>query len=177
MKPYHLILTFATLAIPVSAQTTERRSGIGPEMLPRETGSPSTDVITDQEFIDRRNAGTGSSPAPKPIPPKPSSYGLLEMSTAIQSGANFMLIPKGSVIWCPSEHQGKIVQHPAGKFTDWTSFVTANRNWITTMEVTKEQAFGKAPLALEIIERHRKGTLVVIATLNGSPITLIPYQP
>jgi len=161
----------------VWAQTTEHRSGIGPEMIPKETGNPSADVITDEEFIARRNAGSGESSGPKPIPPKPSSYGLLEMSTAIQSGSDFMLVPKGSVIWCPKQHQQKIVSRPVGKFVGWTSFIAANRNWITTVEVSKDQAIGKVPISPEILEHHRKGDLVVIATLDGSPITLVPHQP
>jgi len=177
MKPHHIILVIMAPATLASGQTPEHRSGIGPEMIPKETGSPSADVITDKEFLARRNAGSGESPGPKPIPPKSSPYGLLEMSTAIQSGSDFMLVPKGSVIWCPTQHQEKIVPHPVGKFIGWTSFVTANRNWITTLEVTKDQAFGKAPIAPEILERHHRGNLVVIATLNGSPITLVPHQP
>lgn len=177
MKPHPLILIVVTLALPVSGQTVERRSGIGPEMLPNGTTSPTADTLSDQEFIARRNAGTANTPAPKPIPPKPSAYGLLEMSTVLQSGSEFMLVPKGSVIWCPKQHEGKIVTHPAGKFVGWTSFVTANRNWITTLELTKDQAVGKVRIAPEILDRHRKGNLVVIATLNGSPITLVTHQP
>lgn len=177
MRTCPLILILVTLSVPVSGQTVERRSGIGLEMLPKETGSPSTDIVTDKEFIARRDASSGNVPTPKPIPPKPSPYGLLEMSTAIQSGSDFMLVPKGSVIWCPKQYEAKIVQHPAGKFLGWTAFMTANRNWITTMEVTKDQAIGKAPLAPETVDHHHKANLLVIATLNGSPITLIPYKP
>jgi hypothetical protein len=177
MKAHPLILLIMAPSTLVWSQTTERRSGIGPEMIPKEAGSASADITTDQDFIALRNAASGESPEPKPIPPKPSAYSLLEMSTAIQSGTDFMLVPKGSVIWCPKQYQEKIVSHPVGKFVGWTSFVTANRNWITTLEVTKDQAFGKTPIAPEILERHHKGNLVVIATLNGSPITLIPHQP
>ncbi len=146
-------------------------------MLPANAGHPVMDSMTDEQLKARRQASAGGQMLPKAMPPPPDGLGLLAMSTVIQSGGNFVLLPKDSVIWCPPARQENMVSAPSGKFTAWLAFLAANRAWITTLDVTHDQAIGKAPLPPEVLERYRKGNLVVIATFQGGPISLPTLKP
>ncbi|RYD37815.1 MAG: hypothetical protein EOP87_02785 [Verrucomicrobiaceae bacterium] len=161
-----------TLSVLHGAEVTERRSGTGPGVIPENAGHPLTDAMTDEQLIARRQAAAGGQGLPKPMPPVPHGYGLLEMSTVLESGGNFALLPKGSVIWCPPSRQAQMVSAPSGRFSDWLTFLSANRGWITTFEVTQDQVTGKTPLPVAAIERFRKGNLLTVATLQGSPISI-----
>ena len=154
-----------------------RAGGLGMDKIPPHTGAPSADLSTDQAFIARRATAQANESTPKPQPVNTNSFGLLEMSTAIQNGVNFILVPRGSVLWCPPEQQAKIVKQPAGRFTELSLFMASNRNWITTYEVTREQVTGKAPIPADVLARFQKNGSLVLATLQGNPITVIPHAP
>ncbi|MBX3740015.1 MAG: hypothetical protein KF712_03415 [Akkermansiaceae bacterium] len=170
-------LLSATLSVLHGADVPERGSGTGPGMIPENAGHPTIDSMTDVQLIARRQASAAGQDLPKPMPPQPQGFGLLEMSTILQSGGNFALLPKDSVIWCPPALRTHLVSAPSGKFTDWLTFYSANRAWITTLEVTHGQITGKAPLPPETTERHRKGTLLVVATFQGGPISFPSQTP
>jgi len=173
------LFVFALAVIPAtqSLQAEERRGGIGIGMIPKDAGHPTADSITDKQFLARRETASGGLAQPKPMPPVSSGYGLLEMSTVLQSGQEFALLPKGSVIWCPPGHQANMVSSPSGKFTEWLTFFSANRGWITTLEVTQDQVSGKHPLPSETLDRLRKGNLLVVATFQGGPISMPALTP
>lgn len=155
----------------------ERSSGTGAGVLPHDAGHPVMDSITDEQLNERRLTSAGGQTLPKPMPPLPDGLGLLEMSTVIQRGETFALLPKDSVVWCPPTLQVHLVSVPSGKFTDWRAFLVANRAWITTLEVTRDQITGKSPLPAKIIERYRKGNLLVVATFQGGPVSLPTQKP
>jgi hypothetical protein len=167
----------ATLSVLHGADVSERKSGTGRGVIPENAGHPTIDAMTDGELIARRQASAAGQELPKPMPPQPQGFGLLEMSTILESGRTFALLPKDSVIWCPPALRSHLPSTPSGKFTDWLTFHSANRAWITTLEVTHDQITGKVPLPLEAIERYRKGTLLVVATFQGGPVSLPPHIP
>lgn len=179
MKPGPLILLgCVSLASPVTAEEQVRASGLGPDKIPKDSGAPSAEVTTDDAFIARRAKAAMNMPPPLRQPPRASAFGLMEMSTAIQGGADFMLVPKGSVLFCPPALAVKIVERPTGKMMDWAQFVGANRSWITTFAVTREQVTGEKPIPPDAMERFQKNKLLVLATLQGGPVTVLkPKQP
>lgn len=166
------LLPFGFLA----AEAPARKSGIGTAMIPENTRGPVAETITDEQLLAKRAAAEKGAEA-KAMPPRPQSFGLLEMSTIIQSGQDFLLLPKGSVLWCPPAFQNRIVTKPSGQMLGWQSFITANRNWVTHFEVTSSQITGKTPIPPEALARFAKGTSIVVATLNGSPVTVIASSP
>jgi hypothetical protein len=169
----HTLLIVGAFSLPLQgAEIPNRRSGIGPDLIPKNLGYPTADTTTDSQLVARREAAASGQSVPKPIPPKSQGFGLLEMSTILQSGQYFTLLPKGSVVWCPPSLSSHVASAPNGRFTDWLTFLSSNRAWISTFEVTREQIAGKVPLPPETIERHRKGSLLVIATFQGGPISL-----
>ncbi|WP_411827870.1 hypothetical protein [Luteolibacter sp. AS25] len=179
MKANLLIAAGSLFLLPaLTAQEVARKSGIGLEMIPQDAGAPIADISSEEEFIARRAKAAMGRPAPQRLAPRSSAFGLLEMSTAIQKGPEFILAPKGSVLFCPAELEERIVSKPQGIHMDWLEFLRANRNWITTFQVTEDQVTGKTPIAPETLEHFQKNNLLVLATLNGGLVTVIkPNQP
>ncbi len=157
------------------AEEAIHASGIGLKMIPKSVGAPSADVSSDDAFIARRAKAAMDAPAPQRQLWKPSGFSLMEMSTALQSGPDFTLVPKGSVIFCPRRFEQNVVKKPSGKIAEWPHFMRLNRSWITTFEVTQDQVTGKTAIPPETWERFEKSNLVVLATLQGGPVTVIKH--
>eukprot|EP00903_Cladosiphon_okamuranus_P004064 g4062.t1 len=138
-----------------------RSSGIGMEMIPENNGAPTVDIVSAEEFLARRSKAAMDHPEPRRLAPEPSAFGLMEMSTAIQNGTDFILAPRGAVLFCPAEFADRIVSRPQGNHVDWLEFLRANRNWITTFEVTEDQVKGKTPVPPETLERFQNGRISV----------------
>lgn len=178
MKPLLPALGWLLLSSAVhAADPAERKGGTGLGMIPENTGHPTSEATTDEKFIARRDAALSHQQQPKPLPPARQSFGLLEMSTVIETAGNYILLPKGAVLWTPPVHQEKIVAKPSGRFIEWMAFLTANRSWITTFEVTPDQISGKLPISTDLTERFRKMNLVVVATFQGNPVSVISHAP
>ncbi|WAC18066.1 hypothetical protein OVA24_12545 [Luteolibacter sp. SL250] len=170
-------LLAATCSVLHGADVPERKPGTGLAVVPKDAGHPTIDSTTDEQLTARRQASVAGQELPKPMPPQPQGFGLLEMSTPLEGGGEFILLPKDSVIWCPPGLRSHMVSSPSGKFTDWLTFFSANRAWITTMDVTHDQITGKTPLHPDTMERYRKGNLLVVATFQGGPISIPTQTP
>jgi len=58
----------------------------------------------------------------------------------------------------------------------WTDFLTANRGWITTVEVSRTQAEGNEAMNEELADRIGKNRNMVVATYKGGPISVLPMK-
>lgn len=65
---------------------------------------------------------------------------------------------------------------PGAKIVGWSDFFTANRGWITTVEVSRVQAEGNLAIAEETQERIGKSRNLVVATFMGGPISVLPLK-
>lgn len=167
-----LILAASTLH---AVEPAPRKGGIGLAVIPKDAGRPTSSTITDEELISRRNASQGTQSAPKHIPPVENAFTLLKMSTILEYGGNYTLLPKDSVIWSSPAQQSKLVASPTGKFMNWLTFLSTNRAWLVTHEVTHGQVAGKETVPEETMARFRKSNAVVVATFRGGPISMPPH--
>jgi hypothetical protein len=51
-----------------------------------------------------------------------------------------------------------------------------NKGWITTLEISRAQAEGNAPLPDETHKRLSKCTSLVVCTYKGGPISMLPLK-
>ncbi|MCW1883422.1 hypothetical protein OKA04_01695 [Luteolibacter flavescens] len=173
MKRALLPLVVLGLFVSLSVRGEEpRRSGKGLEVLPADLKAPNAEVTNDAAFIARRNAaGAGD---PKPVPKQAKGYGLAELSVFLSKGDTHTILPKGSIIYCPDKFSSLIANRAAGKPVAWPDFLIANRNWVSTHEVTLAQVRGEAPLSEEDRKAFATAGHLVVATLRGNPITVLP---
>lgn len=86
-------------------------------------------------------------------------------------------VPKAAVLQVPANLRSCLEFQAGAKIVPWHVFLLANRNWLTTEEVTLEQASGRAPLGEDLVKRLEKINKVTIATLGQGPISVNPYKP
>ncbi len=175
MKLSHIICHAALLPTLVAAGEKPSAGGIGPGVLPGDLRPALSNLPTDEELIERRNAR--SPERPKPVPAKPSGFDVRDLSMYLGAGEVFTILPKGCVIHCPDRLTDRVLAAPAGKAAPWREFLSANRAWIATWEVTAAQARGEEALSGEDRAAFAARGMIVIATLRGNPVTVLPFRP
>ncbi len=85
-------------------------------------------------------------------------------------------VPKRAVIRVPKTYSSRLVMDPEAQVKTWKEFYLANRGWITTLEVTRNQAEGNVPLAEAAQEQMSKSGNLTVATFQGNPISVLPLK-
>lgn len=151
-----------------------RKGGIGPEVLPPGPIAPTADLPSDEALAERRNAGGAVSP--KIMPRKSKSYGLAEFSQFLGFGEAGTILPKGSILYCPDSLATHVITGPNRTMLGWPDFLAANRNWLTTHEVSLGQVKGE-PISESDRASFKAGGKMVIATLRNNPVTVLVKTP
>ena len=142
---------------------------------------PMSEPITHQELVQKKALAVqdGSlakvevveGPDPSKInPPKD----LLSESDMICFAGYATLVPKRAIIHVPPNFEGRIKMEAGHKIQSWADFYAANRGWITAVEVTRVQAEGNVELPEPQQKQIGKSLNLVIATLAGGPISMLP---
>jgi len=84
------------------------------------------------------------------------------------------LVPKGAILHMPKSMQDRLHFVDGSSIKTWEDFFPVNRAWITTMEVSRTQAEGNTPFSEETLKSLNKSQMVVVATLQGGPISVLP---
>lgn len=147
--------------------------GTGFKAMPADVRNPSAEVMGDEELLKLRG-NVSSVPKEQLILPRAESeYSLTALSSFLASEGVSTLVPKGSVIFCPDKLSKKRVTALKGKPVPWNDFLTRNRAWIRTMEVSMLQAQGKAPISEVQMKIYQEAKVMVVATFQGNPITVL----
>lgn len=128
---------------------------------------------SDQEMAEAAKSKPLSTPEdlrPKEVPD------LISMSEILCYNGAVTLVPKGAILEYPKNLADRLKHQPGSKVQNWDKFFENNQGWITTVEVTKAQAQGKHLLPEEKTIHISKCGKLVVATLNGAPITVLPPQ-
>lgn len=104
---------------------------------------------------------------------RPNDQSIINESTILHDGKNWTLVPKGAVIHLPDAMKNRIVAKPTGTLLEWSEFLAINRAWITTNEISFDQAAGKKPLQPERVAFWAKQDKVVIAVHQSGPISVL----
>ena len=139
-----------------------------------------TDRITTEEIAARQKSISPLATIPQPVVSKgakvarPNDTSLIEQSEILNDGIHWTLVPKGSVLHIPPAFASRVHTRPLGKLLTWIDFLTVNRNWLFTEEVTVDQAAGKKPFLPSRRETWNKNGKVVVAVYYGGPISVRP---
>lgn len=99
---------------------------------------------------------------------------LVSQSDIISFNGMTTLVPKRAVLHIPKGLADRLKFQPGTRILGWADFFALNRGWITTVEVSRVQAEGNAPLAEEISNRITKSSNLIVATNLGGPISVLP---
>lgn len=103
---------------------------------------------------------------------QPNEQSIIKQSAILHDGVNWTIVPKGAVVFLPSALKSRVDVKPVGMLLSWSDFLTKNRAWITTNEVSFDQAAGAIPLAAEKVAFWSKQDKIVIATHQSGPISV-----
>lgn len=101
---------------------------------------------------------------------------LLESSDVICFGGVATLVPKRAILSAPKGVKDRVGLQKGVRIVGWLEFLSLNRGWITTVEVTRAQAEGNKNIAEETRDRISKTSNLVVATLMGGPISVLPLK-
>jgi len=111
---------------------------------------------------------TGEDPA-KNLPSD-----LISQSDIICHGGLLTLVPKNAVVHIPQGLEPRLLPQDGARIVTWLEFLNANRNWITTIDVTLPQAQGLEPLSESTLKSIASSRSIILAFYRGSPISLLP---
>lgn len=138
------------------------------------------DLPTEEELnlklkeVQQHSSGsTYVAPAAGAKKSEGASQDLWNSSEILCFGDAMTLVPKHAVIQTPKNLAARLKQGSGAQLVTWRNFYPANRSWITTVEVSVEQAEGKVPLSVQTNELMTKSGKVVVATFNGNPISVL----
>lgn len=96
---------------------------------------------------------------------------LLERSDVISFNGVSTLVPKRAILSIPEKFKTRLTAGTNTPLVPWSDFLIANRAWITTEEISYQQAAGVETLSEEAMKRIAKSSNLVIATYLGGPIS------
>lgn len=84
------------------------------------------------------------------------------------------LVPKRAVLHIPDYYRSRIGIQEGARIVPWREFMIRNRGWVSTHEVDRPTAEGRTPFDEDTTERFSKSSRLIVATLRGGPISVLP---
>jgi hypothetical protein len=103
---------------------------------------------------------------------RPVNQSIINQSTVLHDGRHWTLIPNGAVLFLPDAMKARVNAKPVGTLLPWSDFLAINRSWITTNEVTFDQAAENEPLPAERKEFWANQDKIVVAVHQQGPISV-----
>ena len=99
---------------------------------------------------------------------------LIASSDILCNRGRATLVPKRAVLQIPERFNSRLKMTEGSQILTWADFYALNRDWIRTMEVTRAQAEGVEPFPEATVEMMKSSKIVIVATLQGGPISVLP---
>lgn len=108
---------------------------------------------------------------------RPAAASIVGRSTILHDGKHWTLVPNGSVVHVPETLKGKVNSRPVGTLLPWQDFLTRNRGWLTTAEISFDQAAGNEVLPAASIANWKNSGKLVVTVHHMGPISVLPAVP
>jgi hypothetical protein len=137
---------------------------------------PMSDTITAAALAEKQSVSPLAQLEPLPEDDAALSRteepDLIAQSTLLRFGEYWTLVPKGAVIHLPALLKDRVIEQPEGQYLPWLDFLGANRGWLSTAEVTLEQASGELPIDPAKIAFWTRQDKVMVAVYQRGPISI-----
>jgi hypothetical protein len=102
-----------------------------------------------------------------------SSTDISTYAQILHDGTNWTMIPRGAVLHLSDKHRDKLGERPVGNLVSWPEFLSINRSWLATEEVTLRQAEGTRAIDPRRLSYFSKQKRMVVAVHQESPIAVV----
>lgn len=103
---------------------------------------------------------------------RPVNQSIVKESTILHDGRNWTMVPNGAVVHLPESMKSHVNVKPVGTLLPWNDFLAKNQSWITTNEVSFDQAAGNEELPAERALFWAKQDKIVVAVHQHGPISV-----
>ena len=114
-------------------------------------------------------------------PAKPAGLGVAKVQTApasnparksviLHDGTNWTIVPTAALVFLPASVRDKVDAKPVGQLLPWADFLAENASWITTTEVSFDQAAGNQVLPAGRINVWKAQDKLVVAVHHDAPV-------
>jgi hypothetical protein len=141
------------------------------------------DAATHEQLALIHRSASQNDPARKFAPtqgPDPSvarpMKSLISESEIVCFNGMATLVPKRAILQTPKNMADRLKYVAGAKLLSWADFYAANRGWITTVEVSRIQAGGNAPIAEDTRKHMSKSANLIVATYQAGPISVSPLK-
>lgn len=101
-----------------------------------------------------------------------SEQSLIKQSLILHDGKNWTLVPRGAVIFVPDRMKARVDAKPVGRLLPWADFLFTNLSWITTQEITFDQAAGNETIPMKRAGFWTNQDKIVVAVHQHGPISV-----
>ena len=142
------------------------------------------DAATHQRLVEQQCSKAGHDPMSDFEPcddPDPSHItppkDLFAQSEVLCFGGVATLVPKHALLGIPAKFKARTKIANGARVLTWVEFLAKNRSWISTVEVTAEEAAGREMLPAKVQRAVVDCGNVVVATHLDGPISVLEYRP
>ncbi len=176
LNRFALVLGFLAISPPVQGNGEEQAER--PAKVMRDAASHESIAAVAREEMSKRvdpfatmerTAGEDPSVVNRP-------KDLIERSDVICFNGFATLVPKRAILHIPDYYKARVGIQQGARIISWSDFMTRNRGWVRQHEVDRATAEGKTPLGEEVVDRFKKSNQMIVATLRGGPISVLPPQ-
>ncbi len=139
-------------------------------------GSPVLKPVTPEAILKLQKSSPMSNlqqPAQREVAAiRPAEQSIIKESVILHDGTSWTLVPKGAVVFIPNALKNRADAKPVGTLLSWTDFLVMNRSWITTTDISFDQAAGNLPIPAERATFWAKQDKIVVAVHQSGPISV-----
>jgi hypothetical protein len=136
-------------------------------VLVRVTAKTLADLQARDPMIRLVTPAEGQAKVVRPVNPS-----LIGQSTILHDGSNWTLVPNGALVFLPDALKSKVNAKPVGTLLPWADFLTKNCAWISTSEVSFDEAAGNKEIPSERSSLWEKQDKAVVAVHQAGPISV-----
>lgn len=141
------------------------------------------DVATHEELSARLRVAAEEDPMKAFLPSEGEDPTLVNQPEDFLTSSDILcfsgvatFVPKRAILQVPEKYRSRLVMAEGASVMTWAEFHSANRVWITTLEVTRAQAEGADPISERVLAQLAKAENLVVATYQGGPISVLPLK-
>lgn len=142
------------------------------------------DAATHQQLVAQQRSEAGHDPMSDFEPcegPDPSRLNppkdIFDGSEILCFGGVATLVPKHALLEIPAKFKARTKIVDGARVLTWVEFLEKNGSWISTVEVTADEAAGRQLLPAKTRQAVVDCGNVVVATYLGGPISVLDYRP
>ncbi len=171
MKPHLAIALLLPLGAHSQTAQPEEKKPVFREAATHEQLARRVQIAGRIDPMKKLEPATGEDPSKVNQPAD-----LLETSDVISYNGVATLVPKRAILATPKGVKDRVGLQEGVRIVGWLEFLSLNRGWVTTVEVSRVQAEGNKMIDPEISDRISKSNNLVVATYMGGPISVLPLK-